>query len=216
MRLTQCHNFHDFRRLARTGCPARSSTISTAGPTMRRPSAATAPASSIAICVPNVLRGVQSVDLSVTVMGQKLAMPFYCSPTALQRLFHHRGRARRRGGGCEIRHDVRRLLARHGEPRGAAQGARHAAGLSVLFPQGSRPQPRHDAARQGGGRRGDDADGRQHHRRQSRARSAHRLFHSLPADARRHAAVRDQAEVGHQLSSPTRDSGCRSSTSTST
>jgi len=41
--------------------------------------------------VPNVLRGVQTIDLSVTVMGQKLAVPFYCSPTALQRLFHHRG-----------------------------------------------------------------------------------------------------------------------------
>jgi L-lactate dehydrogenase (cytochrome) len=24
-------------------------------------------------------------------MGQKLAMPVYCSPTALQRLFHHQG-----------------------------------------------------------------------------------------------------------------------------
>lgn len=41
--------------------------------------------------VPNVLRGVEAVDLSVTVMGQKLAMPVYCSPTALQRLFHHQG-----------------------------------------------------------------------------------------------------------------------------
>jgi L-lactate dehydrogenase (cytochrome) len=41
--------------------------------------------------VPNVLRGVGAVDLSVTVMGQRLAMPVYCSPTALQRLFHHRG-----------------------------------------------------------------------------------------------------------------------------
>jgi L-lactate dehydrogenase (cytochrome) len=41
--------------------------------------------------VPNVLRGVETVDLSVTVMGQKLAVPFYCSPTALQRLFHHQG-----------------------------------------------------------------------------------------------------------------------------
>lgn len=39
----------------------------------------------------NVLCGVVSVDLSVTVMGQKLAMPVYCSPTALQRLFHHQG-----------------------------------------------------------------------------------------------------------------------------
>ena len=41
--------------------------------------------------VPNVLRGVNNVDMSVTVMGQKLAMPVYCSPTALQRLFHHQG-----------------------------------------------------------------------------------------------------------------------------
>jgi L-lactate dehydrogenase (cytochrome) len=41
--------------------------------------------------VPHVLRGVANVDLSVTVMGQKLALPIYCSPTALQRLFHYRG-----------------------------------------------------------------------------------------------------------------------------
>ncbi len=41
--------------------------------------------------MPNVLRGVETVDMSVTVMGQKLAMPLYCSPTALQRLFHHTG-----------------------------------------------------------------------------------------------------------------------------
>jgi L-lactate dehydrogenase (cytochrome) len=41
--------------------------------------------------VPNVLRGVETVDMSVTVMGQKLDMPIYCSPTALQRLFHHQG-----------------------------------------------------------------------------------------------------------------------------
>src|SRR5213075_2603530 len=30
-------------------------------------------------------------DMSVTVLGQRLAMPVYCSPTALQRLFHHQG-----------------------------------------------------------------------------------------------------------------------------
>ena len=42
--------------------------------------------------MPNVLRGVETVDMSVTVLGQKLAMPVcYCSPTALQRLFHHQG-----------------------------------------------------------------------------------------------------------------------------
>ena len=41
--------------------------------------------------VPNVLRSVEAVDLSVTVLGQKLSLPVYCSPTALQRLFHHQG-----------------------------------------------------------------------------------------------------------------------------
>jgi len=41
--------------------------------------------------IPNILRGVETVDMSVTVLGQKLAMPVYCSPTALQRLFHHHG-----------------------------------------------------------------------------------------------------------------------------
>ena len=41
--------------------------------------------------VPNVLAGVENVDMSVTVMGQKLAMPVFCSPTALQRLFHPDG-----------------------------------------------------------------------------------------------------------------------------
>ena len=41
--------------------------------------------------MPKVLTGVSDIDLSVTVMGQKLDMPVYCSPTALQRLFHYRG-----------------------------------------------------------------------------------------------------------------------------
>lgn len=91
MRLNDCHNFHDFRRLAQQRLP---------GPifdyidgaaddetTLRRNTA------SFEQCdlVPNVLRGVKDIDMSVTVMGQKLAVPFYCSPTALQRLFHHQG-----------------------------------------------------------------------------------------------------------------------------
>src|ERR1700746_2168721 len=41
--------------------------------------------------VPNVLTGVESIDMSTTAMGQKLKMPLFCSPTALQRLFHHDG-----------------------------------------------------------------------------------------------------------------------------
>ena len=41
--------------------------------------------------VPNVLAGVNEIDMSTTVMGQKLDMPLYFAPTALQRLFHHEG-----------------------------------------------------------------------------------------------------------------------------
>ena len=41
--------------------------------------------------VPNVLAGVENIDMSVMVMGCKLAMPIFCSPTAVQRLFHHDG-----------------------------------------------------------------------------------------------------------------------------
>ena len=41
--------------------------------------------------VPNVLSGVDKIDMSTTVMGQKLDIPIYCAPTALQRLFHHEG-----------------------------------------------------------------------------------------------------------------------------
>ncbi|MEH2488284.1 alpha-hydroxy acid oxidase [Bradyrhizobium sp. AZCC 2230] len=91
MRLAQCHNFHDFRRLARHRLPGPIFNYIDGGAddetTLRRNSV------SFEHCdlLPNVLRGVQQVDLSVTVMGQKLAQPFYCSPTALQRLFHHDG-----------------------------------------------------------------------------------------------------------------------------
>ena len=89
--LSRCHNFHDFRALARRRLPAPIfNYIDGAADdevTYRRNT------ESLERCdlVPNVLRGVEAIDLSVTVMGQKLAMPFYCSPTALQRLFHHDG-----------------------------------------------------------------------------------------------------------------------------
>lgn len=91
MRLSDCHNFQDFRRLARQRLPGPLfNYIDGAADdevTYRRNTA------SFERCdlVPNVLRGVQHIDLSVTVMGQKLALPVYCSPTALQRLFHHTG-----------------------------------------------------------------------------------------------------------------------------
>lgn len=91
MRLADCYNFHDFRELARRRLPGPIfNYIDGAADdevTYRRNTA------SFERCdlVPNVLRGVADVDLSVTAMGQRLALPVYCSPTALQRLFHYDG-----------------------------------------------------------------------------------------------------------------------------
>jgi L-lactate dehydrogenase (cytochrome) len=91
MRLSQCHNFHDFRRLAKRRLPSPIFNYIDGGAddevTMRRNSTAFEAVD----LVPHVLRGTETVDLSVEVMGQKLALPFYLSPTALQRLFHHQG-----------------------------------------------------------------------------------------------------------------------------
>lgn len=91
MGLKDCHNFQDFRKLAKSRLP---------GPifhyidgaaddevTYRRNTEAYEQCD----LVPNVLAGVENIDMSVTVMGQKLDMPLYCAPTALQRLFHHDG-----------------------------------------------------------------------------------------------------------------------------
>jgi L-lactate dehydrogenase (cytochrome) len=91
MRLRQCHNFHDYRELARRRLPGPIFNYIDGGAddetTLRRNAA------SFERCdlVPNILRGVANVEMAVTVMGQKLAVPFYCSPTALQRLFHYSG-----------------------------------------------------------------------------------------------------------------------------
>lgn len=90
-RLQNCHNVEDLRLLAKQRLPgpifhyidgAADDEI-----TYRRNT------SSFDDCdlVPNVLAGVENVDMSVTVMGQKLDLPIFCSPTALQRLFHPDG-----------------------------------------------------------------------------------------------------------------------------
>ena len=41
--------------------------------------------------VPNVLAGVDGVDMAVSVLGANLDIPLFFAPTAMQRLFHHEG-----------------------------------------------------------------------------------------------------------------------------
>jgi len=91
MNISNCHNVNDFRALARKRLPfpifdyidgAADDEV-----TRRRNTAAYERCD----LVPNVLAGVETIDMSTTVMGQKLAMPLFLSPTALQRLFHWQG-----------------------------------------------------------------------------------------------------------------------------
>ena len=89
--INNCHNFKDFRKLAKSRLPspifhyidgAADDEV-----TYRRNTEAYDQCD----LVPNVLTGVEKVDMSTTVMGQKLDLPIYCAPTALQRLFHPDG-----------------------------------------------------------------------------------------------------------------------------
>jgi L-lactate dehydrogenase (cytochrome) len=89
--INNCHNFKDFRNLAKSRLPspifhyidgAADDEV-----TYRRNTEAYDQCD----LVPNVLTGVEKVDMSTTVMGQKLDLPIYCAPTALQRLFHPDG-----------------------------------------------------------------------------------------------------------------------------
>ena len=91
MKLKDCHNFSDFRKLAKKKLPspifhyidgAADDEI-----TYRRNTSAF----NNVDLVPNVLRGVENIDLSTTIFGKKIDLPFYCAPTALQRLFHYDG-----------------------------------------------------------------------------------------------------------------------------
>ncbi len=91
MRLKNCYKTEDFRKLAKSRLPTPIFHYIDGGAddevTLRRNSEA------FDACdlVPNVLAGVDSVDLSTEVLGQRLDFPLFMSPTAMQRLFHHDG-----------------------------------------------------------------------------------------------------------------------------
>ena len=91
MKLKDCHNFHDFRKLAKKKLPSPIfHYIDGAAEDEITYQRNTSSYNDVEL-VPNVLRGVDNIDLSTTIFGKKMDLPFYCSPTALQRLFHHDG-----------------------------------------------------------------------------------------------------------------------------
>lgn len=91
MGINRCINFSDFRRLAQQRLPRPIFDYIDGGADDEVTKARNTSAFDDCDLLPSVLTGVDQVDLSVTVMGQRLDVPYYCSPTALQRLFHHQG-----------------------------------------------------------------------------------------------------------------------------
>jgi len=91
MNLKDCHNFDDFRKLAKKKLPSPIFHYIDGGSddevTLKRNT------ESFNDCdlVPNVLAGVDNIDLSTTVLGQKIDFPLFLSATAMHRLYHHHG-----------------------------------------------------------------------------------------------------------------------------
>ena len=91
MRLSDCHNIEDFRRLAKARLPwPVFDYIDGAADDEITKARNTAAFDSVDL-VPDVLAGVADIDTSCTIMGRKSALPLMLSPTALQRAFHRDG-----------------------------------------------------------------------------------------------------------------------------
>lgn len=91
MQLKDCHNFNDFRTLAQRRIPGPIFNYIDGAADDEKTYDRNTKSFDDCDLVPSILRGTETVDMSVAVMGQKLNLPIYCSPTALQRLFHHQG-----------------------------------------------------------------------------------------------------------------------------
>jgi L-lactate dehydrogenase (cytochrome) len=89
--LNQCNNTEDFRLLAKSRLPSPIFHYIDGAADDEVTIKQNTKAYENCDLVPNVLAGVEDIDMSVEIMGKKIDMPLFCSPTALQRLFHHDG-----------------------------------------------------------------------------------------------------------------------------
>ena len=91
MNLKDCHNYNDFRKLAKKKLPSPIFHYIDGGSddevTLKR----NTEAFNDCDLVPYVLANVGKPDLSTTVFGKKIDLPVFLSPTAMQRLYYHEG-----------------------------------------------------------------------------------------------------------------------------
>ena len=91
MRLSDCHNIDDFRKLAKARLPWPVFDYIDGAADDELTKARNTSAFDNVDLVPDVLAGVGKIDTSCTIMGRKSALPLMLSPTALQRAFHRDG-----------------------------------------------------------------------------------------------------------------------------
>ncbi len=91
MRLADCHNVEDFRELARRRLPYPVFHYIDGAADDEVTKARNTSAYDDCDLIPNVLAGVENIDMRTTLFGREMAMPLFLSPTALQRIFHWHG-----------------------------------------------------------------------------------------------------------------------------
>ena len=89
--INNCNNVNDFRKLAKQKLPSPIFHYIDGAADDEVTYERNTRAYEACDLIPNVLSGIKEVDMTTTVLGQKLEMPIYCAPTALQRLFHYEG-----------------------------------------------------------------------------------------------------------------------------
>ena len=91
MNLNDCHNVEDFRKLAKKKLPSPIFHYIDGGSDDEITLARNTESFSKCDLIPNVLAGVDNIDISTTVLGQKIDFPLFLSPTSMNKLYHHHG-----------------------------------------------------------------------------------------------------------------------------
>ena len=90
-KINKCHNINDFRKLAKTSLPSPIFHYIDGAADDEITYKRNTKAFDECYLVPKVLRSVENINLETKILGKKIDLPFFLSPTALQRLFHHQG-----------------------------------------------------------------------------------------------------------------------------
>jgi len=91
MNLKDCHNYNDFRKLAKKKLPSPIFHYIDGGSDDEVTLNRNTEAFNDCDLIPNVLADATNIDLSTTVLGQKIDFPLFPSPTAMHRLYHYEG-----------------------------------------------------------------------------------------------------------------------------